>query len=110
MIGIPEQVTAIFYGCAAALLWLYDQRGEGPDPGNVEEALIVCKYILGWETCLYISSWGSRKSVMKHLNKDLKPLCKGTLPDRGSYLFGDKFGTKAAKKKANKIKVLKGVI
>ena len=47
---------------------------------------------------------------MKHLYKDLKPLCEGTLPDRGPYLYGDKFSTKAAREKASKMKALKGVI
>ena len=32
----------------------------------------------------------SRKAVMKHLNKDLKPLAEAELPKRGAFLFGDK--------------------
>lgn len=31
-------------------------------------------------------------SLLKHLNKDLKPLAEADLTDRGSHLFGDNIG------------------
>ena len=49
-----------------------------------------------------------RKSVMKHMNKDLRPLCEGKFPKRGPHLFGEDFGSKA-KKTADNIRALKGV-
>lgn len=47
-----------------------------------------------------------RKVVMKHLNKDLQPLAKGTFPNRVPRLFGEDFGQKA-KSIADIIKALK---
>ena len=32
---------------------------------------------------------------MKHLNTDFQPLAKGNFPNRGPWLLGDDFGTKA---------------
>ena len=43
---------------------------------------------------------------MKHLNKDLQPLAKGTFPNRGPSLFGEDFGTKA-KSISDSLKALK---
>ena len=45
---------------------------------------------------------------MKHLNSDLRPLCEGKFPDRGTYLFGENFGVKA-KKASDNIRALKGI-
>ena len=50
-----------------------------------------------------------RKCVMKHLNKDLQPLVKGAYPNRGPWLFGEDFGTKA-KSMADSIKALKSTL
>ena len=49
-----------------------------------------------------------RKSVMKHMNKDLHPLCEGKFPKRGLHLFGEDFGSKS-KKTADNILALNGV-
>jgi hypothetical protein len=46
------------------------------------------------------------KSAMKHLNKDLQPLAKGTFPNRGPWFFGEDFGSKA-KSMSDSIKALK---
>ena len=88
------------------ILWLYDQRAKGLESGRGEEALAASISLIGNATA-HIST-ERRKSVMKHLNKDLKPLCEGKFPDRGPYLFGEKFGTKA-KETADNIKALKGI-
>jgi hypothetical protein len=50
-----------------------------------------------------------RKSIMKHLNKDLQPLAKGSFPDRGPWLFGEGFDTKA-KTMSDNIKALKSTL
>ena len=49
-----------------------------------------------------------RKSLMKHLNKDLCPLGDGDFPNRGAYLFGEEFGARA-KAVSDNIKALKGI-
>lgn len=89
------------------LLWLYDQRGEGhSDPDKVREALSAAISLVGNAAACF--STERRKSVMKHLNKDLRPLCEGKFPDRGPHLFGDSFGSRA-KETADNIKALKGL-
>ena len=45
---------------------------------------------------------------MKHMNKDLCPLCEGRFSKRGPHLFGEDIGSKA-KKTADNIQALKGV-
>ena len=49
-----------------------------------------------------------RKSLVKHLNKDLRLFGSSRYLSRGPYLFGDNFGTKA-KQTADDIRALKGV-
>ena len=44
---------------------------------------------------------------MKYLNKDLKPLAEEQYPNRGPFLFGEGFASKA-KAAADGIKALKG--
>ena len=48
-----------------------------------------------------------RKALMKHLNRDLKPLAEGDFPHRGPLLFGERFTSKA-KSTADNVKALKG--
>ena len=48
-----------------------------------------------------------RKALMKHLNKDLKPLAEGDFPHRGPLLFGESFASKAKSTEDN-VKALKG--
>ena len=48
-----------------------------------------------------------QKCIMKHLNKDLKPLAEEQYPSRGPSLFGEGFAAKA-KATADGIKALKG--
>ena len=50
-----------------------------------------------------------RKSLMRHLNGDLKPLAEGDFPDRGLLLFVESFASKA-KSTADNVKALKGFI
>ena len=45
---------------------------------------------------------------MKHLSNHLKPLAEAQYPERGPFLFGEGFGTRA-KATADSIKALKGV-
>ena len=47
-----------------------------------------------------------RRSLLKYLNKDLKPLAEIEFPERGRYLFGDDFG-KRAKNMADNVLALK---
>ena len=48
------------------------------------------------------------KSLMKHSNKDLRPLYEGDVPNRGAYLFGVEFGARA-KTVSDNFKALKGI-
>ena len=48
------------------------------------------------------------KQSVKHMNKDLCPLCEGKFPKYGPHLFGEDFVSKV-KKKADNIQALKGV-
>ena len=48
-----------------------------------------------------------RKSIMKFLNKDLKPLGEETFPDGGPLLFGEEFASRA-KSMVDNGKALKG--
>ena len=45
-----------------------------------------------------------RRAVIKHLNKDLRPLADAEFPNRGPQLFGDDFG-----KRENNVSALKGL-
>ena len=48
-----------------------------------------------------------RKALMKHLNKDLKPLAEGDFPHHGPLLFGESFASKA-KSTVDNVKALMG--
>ena len=90
------------------IAWLHKQMLlEGAvDPSKAKEAVEASIALLGNATAHF--SMERRKSVMKHMNKDLHPLCEGKFPMRGPHLFGEDFGSKA-KKTADNIRALKGV-
>ena len=76
------------------------------DPSKAKEAVEASIALLGNASAHF--SVECRKSLMKHMNKDLRPLCEGKFPKCGPHLFGEDFGSKA-KKTANNIRALKGV-
>ena len=90
------------------MIWLYDQMSseQGVDATKAKAAVESSITLLGNAATHF--STERRKCLMKHLNKDLRPLCEGKFPNRGAYLFGDNFGSKA-KKTADNIRALKGV-
>ena len=71
-----------------AICWLYEglSSEEGISSTKAKEVLETSIALLGNASAHF--STESRKSVMKHLNKDLRPLCEGKFPDRGPYIFG----------------------
>jgi len=50
-----------------------------------------------------------RKALMRHLNSDLRPLAEDDFSDRGPWLFGKDFASRA-KSTADNVKALKGFI
>ena len=70
------------------MVWLHEQMlSEGEvDPTKAKEAVEASIALLGSATAHF--SMECRKSVMKHMNKDLRPLCEGDFPKRGPHLFG----------------------
>jgi len=89
-----------------ALLCLQEQLVEGKmsDPKQGRAAVKTSITLLGNAAAHF--NLERRKSAMKHLNKDLQPLAKGSFPNRGPWLFGEDFGTKA-KPMADSIRALK---
>lgn len=85
------------------LIWLNENLEGSP---KAKEAVTSAIALMG-NASAHLST-ERRKSIMKHLNKDLRPLCDGKFPDRGPYLFGDGFGARA-KSTADNIKALKGI-
>ena len=77
------------------MIWLYDQMSseQGVDATKAKAAVESSITLLG-NAAIHFST-ERRKCLMKHLNKDLRPLCEGKFPNRGAYLFGDNFGSKA---------------
>ena len=71
-----------------ALLYLQEQLAEGKesDPMRIKAAVKTSIALLGNAAAHF--NLERRKSVMKHLNKDLQPLAKGTFPNRGPWLLG----------------------
>ena len=90
------------------MVWLHEQMlsQEPVDPSKAKEAVEASIALLGNASAHF--SVERRKSLMKHMNKDLRPLCEGKFPKRGPHLFGEDFGSKA-KKTADNIRALKGV-
>ena len=76
------------------MVWLHEQMlSEGEvDLTKAKEAVEASIALLGNATAYF--SMEHRKSVMKHMNKDLHPLCEGKFPKRGPHLFGEDFGSK----------------
>ena len=87
------------------LIWVDDYAEKNNLP-MVKQATSAAMTLMG-NAAAHMST-ERRKSLMKHLNKDLNTLCEGDFQDRGPYLFGEKFGSKA-KNMADNIKALKGV-
>ena len=89
-----------------AITFLQEQLAEGtsPDLKKVRAAVKTSIALLGNAAAHF--NLERRKSAMKHLNKDLQPLAKGKFPNRGPWLFGEDFGSKA-KSMSDSIKALK---
>lgn len=87
------------------LIWLYNERQRGRE-ADIDGAIQTSLTLLG-NAATHLSV-ERRKSLLKHLNKDLKPMAEAEFPDRGAHLFGDSFG-KRAKKMADNVSALKGL-
>ena len=100
-----QQFTVDAFG---PLVFIQDRLSKGKpiDQATLKAAVKAGVSLLGNATAHF--STERRKCVMKHLNSDLKPLAEGQFPDRGAYLFGDSFGTRA-KAAADSVKALKGI-
>ena len=108
----------LHYGNASAIFgsldalgpiaWLHEQMLSegGVDSSKAKEAAEASIALL--RNAVTHFSVERRKSVMKHMNKDLRPLYERKFPNRGPHLFGEDFGSKE-KKTANNIRALKGV-
>ena len=90
------------------LIFLYEQlqKNEPPDADTLKAA-VKCSLSLMANASAHFTV-ERRKSIMKHLNNDLKPLAEAQYPERGPFLFGEGFGAKA-KATADSIKALKGI-
>ena len=90
------------------LIWMLDQfqQGNEIDPKVGKGAIRSSLCLLGNASAHF--NVERRKALMKHLNKDLRPLAEGEFPDKGANLFGEDFG-KRAKSMADNIRALKGV-
>ena len=83
------------------LIWLANEREQGR-AGDVDGVI---------QASIYAASYFNvdrRRSLLKYLNKDLKPLAEAEFIERGRYLFGDDFG-KCAKSMADNVLALKGL-
>ena len=89
-----------------ALLYLQEQLAEWSmaDPKKIRAAVKTSITLLGNVAVHF--NLKCRRSAMKHLNKDLQPLAKGTFPNRSPSLFGEDFGTRS-KSMSDSIKALK---
>ena len=78
-----------------AVAWLHDvlSKEEQVDRTQVVAAVQTALTLLG--NAVARISLERRKVLMKHLNKDLRPLAGGCCPKRGQWLFGEDFGVKA---------------
>ena len=89
---------------AAPLVWGLHERSQGKEVDM--EGVVKCSLALLGNASAHFNV-ERRKSVLKHLNKDLEPLAEAEFPDRGAYLFGDNFG-KRAKQMSDNVTALKG--
>ena len=90
---------------AGPLVWMLNERSQGREV----DVDLVCKStlaLLGNASAHF--NVERRRSLLKHLNKDLRPLAEAEFPERGAYLFGDDFG-KRAKKMSDNVSALKGL-
>lgn len=78
--GHPVTPLANTIGSLDALGPLYEQvvAGDTVDPSKAKEVMEASIALLG-NSAVYLPA-ERRKSLMKHLNKDLQPLCKGKFP------------------------------
>jgi len=90
------------------LAWIHERLSaeEAADPVQIKEAAKAAIALLGNASAHMTNE--RRKSILKHLNKDLRPLSGSKFPNRGPFLFGEGFGS-AAKKTADNIRALKGL-
>ena len=89
-----------------ALAWLHDvlSKEEQVDCTQVVAAVQTALTLLGNAVAqISLERW---KALMKHLNKDLRPLAGACYPKRRQWLFGEDFGLKA-KNTADNVKALK---
>ena len=82
------------------------QQGNKFDPKVGKGAIKSSLNLLGNASAHF--NMECRKAVMKHLNRDLRPLAESEFPSRGDKLFGDDFGQRA-KSMADNVRALKGV-
>ena len=87
------------------LIWMLDQFQQ-IDPKVGKRAIRSNLSLLG--NALAHFNVERRKALMKHLNRDLRPLAEGEFPDTGANVFGEDFG-KRAKTMADNIRALKGL-
>lgn len=87
------------------LTWLLDEKEQGREV-DVDSAVRASLTLLGNASAHF--SVERRRSMLKHLNKDLKPLAEAEFPNRGAHLFGEDIG-KRAKKMAENVSALKGL-
>ena len=89
-----------------AVAWLHDvlSKKEQLDRTQVVAAVQTALTLLGNAAAQI--SLERRKALMKHLNKDLRPLAGACYPKRSQWLFGEDFGLKA-KNMADNVKALK---
>ena len=78
-----------------ALLSMQEELAQGGEinPSVLASAVKTSISLLGNAVAHF--NLERRKAIMKHLNRNLLPLAKGVFPDRGPWLFGEGFGTKA---------------
>ena len=67
------------------MIWLYDQISseQGVDATKAKAAVESSITLLGNAATHF--STERKKCLMKHLSKDLRPLCDGKFPNRGAY-------------------------
>lgn len=87
------------------LVWLLHERQQGLEV-DVDGAVEASLALLGNAAAHF--NVERRRSLLKHLNKDLRPLAEAEFPERGPYLFGDDFG-KRAKTMSDNVSALKGL-
>ena len=85
------------------LAWFLNEKEQGKEV-DIDGAVRASISLLGNA----LSHFNRRRAVIKHLNKDHRPLADADFPNRGPQLFGDDFG-KRAKAMADNVSALKGL-